>query len=266
MIRLITTIILAIGIVSGVWASSVSSFQWGVWVVTGLGLWEFGRLVLKPHIYERTVQWILGMALCGALLWRQNLELVLLVAIFGMFISFLLVMWRADPLAEAVHRLGLILLGIFYLSVTLPFWAWLKNFPAGAPWVFLALFPACLTDTFAFLVGNSIGKKKFAPRLSPNKTWEGFFGALLGAVAGTWVVKQWFLPELAWRHWVTLSAGLWLIASLGDLAESLIKRSVGAKDASRLIPGHGGVLDRLDALIFAAPFVYGYAKFVMHAW
>ena len=263
MMRFISTIILAVLMILGVWKLSIFSFQVLIWIFVAVGLWEFGRLVLKGRLYERGVQWMMGVFFAGLLLWHRDLELVLLALALSVFISFLMVMWKTDPLEEAVHRLSLILVGVLYLSATLPFWSWLKEFPEGYRWVFLALLPACLTDTFAFLVGKTIGKHKFAPLVSPNKSWEGFAGALFGAFIGTILAKYLLLPALPWIHVAGISLGLWIVAPLGDLAESLIKRSVHVKDASHLIPGHGGALDRLDALIFAAPFVYGYCKYIM---
>ena len=266
MIRLITTILLALGITGVVWKMPIEGFRWLVLAAVGVGLREFGRLVLKDHWLERGFQLFFGLIVAALLLFHQDLILVLLTLITALFAFFLLVFRQTEPLAEAVHRLGLMMLGILYLSMTLPFWAWIEAMPSGRIWVALALIPACLTDTFAFLVGKVFGRHKFAPVISPNKTWEGFFGALAGSLTGVWIVRHWLLPELAWIHGIAIAVGLWWIAPLGDLAESLIKRSVGAKDAGHMIPGHGGALDRLDALVFAAPFVYGYAKYIIQAW
>ena len=128
----------------------------------------------------------------------------------------------------------------------------------------LLLFPACLTDTFGFLVGKSIGKRKLAPHVSPNKTWAGFFGGLFGGVFGAGLAYKLFFPQgtLPPSSLVGLGLGIAVLAIFGDLFESLIKRSAGVKDSGTLIPGHGGALDRLDALIFVAPAFYLWVKYL----
>lgn len=266
MMRFITTIILASLVLWGIPNLELFPFQIVIWLMTGIALTEFGKMVLKNFPYARATQLVFGLAFTALMLWHRDLEITLLALCFFTFAGFLIVMRFTEPLNESIHRLGLILLGILYLALPLPFWAWLKEFPGSYEWVFLALFPACLTDTFAYLVGKSIGRHKFAPVLSPNKTWEGYAGALLGGLVGAAIVKIWFLPQIGWTHVFGIGIGLWIISPLGDLMESLVKRSVGVKDASQLIPGHGGILDRLDALIFAAPFVYAYSKYVILSW
>ena len=105
-----------------------------------------------------------------------------------------------------------------------------------------------------------MGKRKFAPMVSPNKTMEGYFGALVGALVGAFVIKYFFFPSLGALWIVGLSLIIWIVSPFGDLVESFLKRSIGVKDSGTLIPGHGGILDRLDAVIFTAPAVFIYFK------
>ncbi len=118
------------------------------------------------------------------------------------------------------------------------------------------------TDTFAYYVGKSIGKHPLAPRVSPKKTWEGSIGGAVGAVIIAIVLKLTLLDFLEWIHVIMLALICGIVSQLGDLAESWMKRSVGAKDSGSLLPGHGGFLDRFDALILAAPLVYLYLFYV----
>lgn len=113
-------------------------------------------------------------------------------------------------------------------------------------------------DTLAMWIGKGFGRNKLAPTVSPNKTIEGFFGGLLGAFLVGVVMYFWKFQALALHHVLFMAIGASVFGQLGDLVESMWKRSVGRKDSSHLIPGHGGVLDRFDSLMFAAPFMYGY--------
>ena len=131
---------------------------------------------------------------------------------------------------------------------------------SGQYLVLLAIVPACLCDTFAYVAGKSFGKKKFAPMVSPNKTMEGYYGALVGALVGAFAVKLIFFREMHFAWVVGLALVLWVVSPFGDLIESFMKRSIGVKDSGTLIPGHGGILDRLDALIFTAPAAFLYFK------
>jgi len=107
-------------------------------------------------------------------------------------------------------------------------------------------------DTFGYLVGASLGKHPMAPKISPKKTWEGFAGSIAGAVI-VGVLASVFVLGSPWWVGVVLAVGMVAAATAGDLAESMVKRELGIKDMSSILPGHGGVMDRLDSIVFAAP-------------
>lgn len=261
MLRLLTTIGLALFVLASIWYLPTLPVQILVLLGVGIGLWEYARLVFQEKT-TRLFLMTLGVGFASLMTWGPSKENLLGGLITVVFLTFLWEMRHREPLPEVIHRVGLIVLGVCYLALTLPVWSWLKEM--GREWVLLILIPASLTDTFGFLVGKSVGRKKMAPVISPNKTWEGFFGSLFGGVFGLWIGTKLF-PTLwrgEWIHLVVLGIGISLIAILGDLIESLIKRSVGVKDSSHLIPGHGGALDRLDALIFTAPFFYWFLRFL----
>ena len=113
-------------------------------------------------------------------------------------------------------------------------------------------------DTAAMWVGKAFGKHKLAPTVSPNKTVEGFFGGILGALAVGVLMIFWKFSAVPWYHVLIIAAGCSIFGQLGDLVESMWKRSLGIKDSSAIIPGHGGILDRFDSLLFAAPFMFAY--------
>ena len=118
------------------------------------------------------------------------------------------------------------------------------------------------TDTFAYYVGRAVGKRPLAPKVSPKKTWEGAVGGTVGAIIVAIVLKLLVLEFLPWIHVVAVAAICAVFGQLGDLAESKIKRLVGVKDSGSILPGHGGFLDRFDAMVLAAPAAYLYLAFV----
>ncbi len=128
----------------------------------------------------------------------------------------------------------------------------------GRDLLFVLFLCVMLGDTAAYYVGSSIGRTKLAPTLSPNKTWEGAIAAVVASVAAAWLATVWFFPELPLKHAWIIGALIGSAGILGDLAESTLKRASGVKDSGNLLPGHGGLLDRIDSLLFAAPVLYYY--------
>jgi phosphatidate cytidylyltransferase len=124
--------------------------------------------------------------------------------------------------------------------------------------VLLALTFAWLGDTGGYFFGRFLGKTKLYEAVSPKKTRAGFVGALVGAMLGAALISLFLLPELELRHALPLAVVSGGLGQLGDLAESLLKRSIGVKDSGNVVPGHGGILDRVDALLVVAPVVYLY--------
>lgn len=117
-----------------------------------------------------------------------------------------------------------------------------------------------MTDTGAYYTGRSIGRHKLAPRISPGKTIEGAIGGFITAIITGPICKLIFFPEIPVWHAVLLGAGIGIVGQIGDLAESMLKRGAGVKDSGTLLPGHGGMLDRVDSILFCAPLLYYYAR------
>lgn len=151
--------------------------------------------------------------------------------------------------------------GAFYVGFLLSHFVSLRALPRGLEWTLLAFFPAWANDTGAYFVGRWIGTRPFAPRISPKKTWEGSIGGWISGIAvGTLMGAVLRLPLL---HASLLGLLISLAATGGDLVESMFKRWAGVKDSGRLIPGHGGVLDRIDSLLFSVAAVYYYLIWVI---
>lgn len=113
------------------------------------------------------------------------------------------------------------------------------------------------SDVCAYLVGSFIGKHKLYERISPGKTWEGSIGATILTIGCAFIIAMWF-PELALKHWIVISIIVCVFGTIGDLVESMLKRQSGVKDSGKIMPGHGGILDRFDSLLFVSPFIYAY--------
>lgn len=158
----------------------------------------------------------------------------------------------------AADRLGRAVFGIGWIAGLLPFLLRLREVPSGAAWVLLALGVGWAADTGAYFAGRKFGSRKLYPSVSPNKTWEGLYGGIAGAVL--WVVLlQWtLLPSLSWLDVLVLAPAASVAGVLGDLCESLLKRAFGVKDSGTILPGHGGLLDRIDSVLFVAPVVWAW--------
>ena len=153
---------------------------------------------------------------------------------------------------------SLLVFGILYGGLLLSTLCGIRQFPFGAQWLFLTLAATWLNDTGAYTFGRLFGRHKLAPSISPSKTWEGFFGGAATSMGGTFAMRAIFFSQLTVLDCVVLPAVVSVLGPLGDLCESMIKRAYGVKDSGKIMPGHGGILDRVDALLFTAPFVYLY--------
>lgn len=148
--------------------------------------------------------------------------------------------------------------GCLYGGLGLAPIAALRVGPAGFQWVICALVITWGNDTCAYFAGRLLGRHKLHPAVSPNKTWEGFAGGAVGSVAGMFIARLVAFPALSTVDCLALGLLGAVLGPLGDLCESLLKRANGVKDSGTIIPGHGGLLDRVDALLFNAPAVYLY--------
>jgi len=146
--------------------------------------------------------------------------------------------------------------GILYIGWLLSYFVALRGLDNGRGWVFLAMFATFSSDTTAFFVGRALGRHHLAPRISPGKTWEGAVAGVFGSVIVSLILVYCFNLPLGYGWTILIGLLVSIFSQLGDLAESLLKRNVGVKDSGRLLPGHGGFLDRIDSVIFAGIVVY----------
>lgn len=163
------------------------------------------------------------------------------------------------PLVESIPALATTFFGIFYVNWLFGHMTFLRGLPHGKQLIFYLLLVVWSGDTGAYYFGKAFGKHKLAPVISPKKTIEGALGGTAASLIASCLAKLTFLPHLSYVDCVVLGISMAVIAQLGDLCESLLKRSADVKDSGTIIPGHGGILDRMDGVMFAAPVLYYYA-------
>lgn len=160
---------------------------------------------------------------------------------------------------QPFHNIAFTLLGVLYTVLPFGLLSEIASFQnTYNPGILLGYFVLIWTsDTFAYLVGRKLGKRRLFERISPKKSWEGSAGGALAAFTMAWVLSQFYHDIELWI-WICMAAIIVITGTLGDLTESLLKRSLGVKDSGNILPGHGGLLDRFDAILLSAPFVWAF--------
>jgi len=209
-----------------------------------------------------------------SLFWMASLTLLLLVdasyirsqeagvAITALAVIATMLWFLFQDQPQTLINWALTWAGIGYIGILLSHAILLRGLPVtGLQWTLLAILAAWACDTAAYFTGRRLGRSPFFPRISPRKTWEGTIGGWVGAVIVSGTVG--YSLELPIWHCLVLGAILALAATAGDLAESMIKRQLNAKDSGIFIPGHGGILDRIDSLLFVFPVAYYYVSLLV---
>ena len=231
-------------------------------VINALAQWEFlGMFQVEADAFRRVKSILLGTILLLSFGTAQrtgqicNPSGVIFVLVGILFVLFLFYLIAYEHFVEVTKDLMVNVLAILYIPLLLGHFIWLRHLNNGEWWILWLLLVIMAGDTGAFYCGRAFGKTKLYPAVSPGKTWTGAVGGTIAAVIVGAAVAHWALP---WES-LALMAGLALVLAivglLGDLFESMLKRQAEVKDTSGLLPGHGGMLDRLDSLLFAAPVV-----------
>ncbi|MEJ7713439.1 MAG: phosphatidate cytidylyltransferase [Pyrinomonadaceae bacterium] len=224
-----------------------------------LGLYEFYLLARKLQIKP---DFTIGTIFAGALMTAFYLNaLVLLPALIACFVIATLAaaMLRGAPFDKMIAAAGATIVGVLYVAFLGGHLVALRvNFTQGSAAKLLSLFFLILmgSDTSAYYTGRALGRHKLAPSISPGKTWEGAIGGMIASLLAVLIARYWFFPDLSLKAGLLLAALMNVLGVIGDLTESALKRGAGAKDAAQILPGHGGLLDRLDSLLFNAPVIY----------
>ncbi len=223
---------------------------------------EYNRMVFdRGCVRERLLGLIIALLIPVAA-FSGDLRIVLAVIAFSMIGAFSLSLADENDHPIDVVSVSKVVFGYIYIPFMVSHFILLRQTDDGIIWIFFILILAFCGDIAAFYVGRSIGKRKLMPRISPGKTVEGTVGLLIGSTGGCVLFQHFLLPGLPVFHAAILGLSGGIIGQLGDLCESIIKRASGVKDSGSLVIGHGGLLDRLDCLIFIAPYVYYYKIFL----
>jgi phosphatidate cytidylyltransferase len=213
-----------------------------------LGLLWTLALVLSPHYRDRSP------------------DVLPLIVTTTMLIS-LIWLLRRPSREKAFSNWAWTIVGALYVGWMLSYWLNLRGLEEGRNWVYLAMLTVFANDTGAFFIGKARGKHNLAPAISPSKTWEGAAGGLICAIVGAIVIAMILnlISDFAFEYGQIVALGFLvsLFAQLGDLVESLLKRNMGVKESGNLLPGHGGILDRFDSIIFVGAVVYYYVIWVV---
>jgi phosphatidate cytidylyltransferase len=250
-----------------IWKASVPGFSVFIAAVALLALYEYGRIVFfdRPAVvFSPIAIWgaVIGLLIIGAahfnsfpLIWG-----LLVVNFMGAAILSMPAYKTGAGIMDVVEKQ---IQGVLYVPVSLAFIVLIRHDPHGVAWIFFLLFMVFAGDVGAFYAGKIFGRRKLSPAISPNKTLEGSIGGLLLCAVVGYAFARLFLPHLAHPVIFLMFVMVNLFAQAGDLFESELKRAGGIKDSGNILPGHGGILDRIDALLFAAPVTYIFKEFVL---
>ncbi|MBL0218207.1 MAG: phosphatidate cytidylyltransferase [Myxococcales bacterium] len=245
-----------------------------IFIASLLAMNEFFAMTLPKE--DRRPALVMGGLACAAFYWLDPIALsrygmrdltmfaagnqVTVALILGVVVPGLFYLFRFRDIPSVAGRYAATVAGIVYAGFLTTFLAKLKLIDPHhvGDTVIIVLLVAWIADTGGYFAGRFLGKAKLYEAVSPKKTWAGAYGGLAGSVLGVAVLKLGFADWLSWMDVFLIAIPGGILGQMGDLAESLIKRSVGVKDSGALLPGHGGILDRIDAVLFIAPYVYTY--------
>lgn len=238
-----------------------------------LGLFEFYSLASKLELQPQAILgYLAGLAVIACFTFRR-VDLIVAVMAALAIIALAVEVFRAEEMGKVLPSVAATVFGVIYIALLAGFLVGVRMIDdsAAAPAVpklaaklmttFFAM--VMMTDTGAYYTGRALGRHKLAPRVSPGKTIEGSVGGFITAAAAGIVCKYVFFPEAPLAHIAILGAIIGTVSQVGDLAESLLKRGAGVKDSGSIFPGHGGMLDRVDSLLFCAPILYYYAEWML---
>lgn len=228
---------------------------------TAVGLHEFFAMALPDRKGE-----LRPFALYGALavftpLLSDGRLFIMAGAVFFLLAAFHF-LFRLQNMESVARDVSLVVTAYLYVPFLLSHLVMLRLLPDGSSWLLVIMLIVMTNDTAAYYIGSAIGKHRLYPAVSPKKSVEGALGGLLGSLGGTLLAKFTFFGSLSYVDAVLAAVLIGVTGQLGDLFESLLKRSFGVKDSGTILPGHGGVLDRLDSIILAAPVTYYFAIYL----
>jgi phosphatidate cytidylyltransferase len=239
---------------------NATAFQVTVMLLSMLGFLEFSRATGLSEDRWVVAFVLFGMGLVYAPIFVGWYGLYQATPAYAIVLLLLFSVWRGEY-KGMVHKVSLAVLAIIYFGWFFSHLAYLRNFGSGLTYIAYFLFLVIGNDAFAYLTGNLFGRHKLIPELSPNKTVEGFLGAMVLVVLAALALRPFLVPHLVVRHAALLGLIIAIGGTSGDLTLSFIKRDLGIKDMGTLIPGHGGLLDRMNSILFTAPLFFHVVRF-----
>lgn len=178
----------------------------------------------------------------------------------GVLVIMIARLFSPMPVDGAIEDVASTVLGVFYVAMLFAFQVWIRMGVDGKQWLVFLYFTIWASDIGAYSIGIPFGKHRLYEKVSPKKSIEGLAGALAASAGMALLCRVWFMPSIGSGEIVVIALALAVAGTIGDLVESLFKRAAGVKDSGGLIPGHGGILDRMDSMLFAAPVLYYYLR------
>jgi phosphatidate cytidylyltransferase len=234
-----------------------------VWLVSFGGLLEFYRMT-SPEL-SPFMSWSIAAVTSVLFLLLGLREFYLAFGFIPLLVILAMILFVFSHRSITAENTGLLakaLLGAIYITLPLSLFLLIDRFPGGKFWIFFLLTVIFSSDMGAFYFGRLFGSHKLCRRLSPGKTWEGAVGGLLSSVFAAAFFSRLFPLGQPTIRMLVLGGGICIAGQLGDLSESMLKRNHAQKDSGRILPGHGGILDRIDGLLFGIPVLYWYLSFI----
>jgi len=234
-----------------------SAFQFTLFIclMAFLGLLEFCRMALPQRPIPGIITALFG-SVVPYLFFQHSWHHILLAITVFLLVSSIYLLFRFNDIRQVITESGAMAFGILYVPILLGYLNLIRSGQMGVQWLFLMMFIVMSGDSAAYYIGSMFGRNKLYPAVSPNKSVEGALGGLAGSLVGSLLFRQLFFPEVGLTLCLAAALVVGAAGQVGDLFESLLKRSCGVKDSGNIIPGHGGVLDRLDSILFAAPVIW----------
>lgn len=261
--RWLTALVAVPVLFSLIYYGSREVFDALILLVIMIGMHEYQTMALGPgHKIEKAEGFTFAL-LIALSFYMGNSTAAMAVVSFSFLISFFIYTVRIKDQVFDIIPVMKLVFGLLYIPLMMSHYMLIRNSPQGVLWIFFILFLAFSGDVAAFYVGRTWGKRKLLPAVSPGKTVEGIVGLVFGSLIGCVAFQHFFFPELPVHHAAVMGVFGSILGQLGDLCESAVKRASGVKDSGSILPGHGGIMDRLDCLLFIGPFVYYYQLFLV---
>jgi phosphatidate cytidylyltransferase len=235
-------------------------------IVSVIALWEYYKIVLDSTNGHRTdsiplLSYLIGLLIIWAVYGKLS-DIVPVLIVFNLVVSGMISLLKFADDKDAPWMVAKQLMGLIYIPLFLSYLVLIRNGQDGILWIYFLLIVVFAGDIGALYAGSFLGKHKLCPAVSPGKTIEGSVGGLIANLGAGALFKYLFLSAYSWGLSILFFISVGIAGQIGDLFESELKRSAGIKDSGGILPGHGGILDRIDALLFAAPVAWFFREYL----